>query len=81
MKYEIEILLKSGTTAAQHQTIADAIAAWCTWASRFPLTRQMKLAVHGGPYLEPEQLLETWRAVLPAGLVEELVVEGEKHDG
>lgn len=78
---EIRLVLRPNASSRQLTLISEAVGRWLVWAADHDMIRRLEIVVKGGPYLGRNEMLETWRAILPAGLVEELVVEGEEVDG
>ena len=81
MPNDVEIIVRGDSTPDSDAVIGRAIACWLTAAARSSLLKQMSIVLRGGPYLSPDEVADFWRAVLPAGVVEDLLVDGHslKH--
>ena len=72
----IELTLHPGTTPEDLHIIADAIAEWCALTSNCRVFHELRLTLMGGPYLTSEDTAAFWRAMVPPGAVEDIVIDG-----
>jgi hypothetical protein len=74
MPEEIELRLTSDRN--NYGAIAAAIARYCRLAAIAPLSNTVRIVIHGGPLLHPEQMRGVWQHILPRGAVEDALVAG-----
>ncbi len=76
MTRDIEIILPPGGTPEQHLVLGIKVAHWLNSVADHSLTRQIRLTLDGGPHLTREEKIDLAWDLIPAGLVDDVLVEG-----
>ncbi len=76
MTRDIEILVSPGCSPEHNLVLGIKVAHWLNFVADHSLTRQIRLTLDGGLHLTREEKLDLARDLIPAGLVDEVLVEG-----